>query len=123
VSAAKNRDDQLKSFLRRPQKKRRFGRLLLVLGFVLICYVYVGGDYGLLKIWSQHNQIEELKREAHRLRAEQYDLSRECLRLESDSLFVEKKAREELGMVRSGERVYQFVPPADTTAKITGDAI
>jgi len=112
VSAANSRQQ---AFLRRPQKKRPYGRLLLILGFLFICYVYLGGDHGLLKIWAQHRKIEQLQRETHRLRAEQLDLKQECVRLETDSLYIEKKAREELGMVRKGERVYQFVPRPDST--------
>jgi len=87
----------------------------LLLGFLWICYVYLGGDYGLLKICSQRRDIEKLKREISRLRAEQQDLKQECLWLETDTLYIEKKAREELGMVREGERVYQFVPKTDST--------
>lgn len=117
MSAAMGLDGRQKAFLRRPRKKRPYGRLLLILGFLLLCYVYLGGDYGLLRIWSQRRQIEELRRETHRLRAEQLDLNQECMRLETDSLYIEKKAREELGMVRKEERVYQFVPRADSTGE------
>lgn len=115
MSLATGHANQHKIFLRRPRKRRPYGRLLLILGFLLICWVYLGGDYGLLKVWSQGRQIEDLKREINRLRAEQLDLKKECLWLETDSLYIEKKAREELGMVREGERVYQFVPKADST--------
>ena len=112
-----DRDAQLKAFVRRSRKKRRYGRLLLLLGFLLVCYIYLGGDYGLLKIWSQNRQIEQLKGETNRLRAEQLDLKMQCLKLEADSSYIEKKAREELGMVRPGERVYQFVAPPDTVSE------
>lgn len=117
MSAARRPDGRQKAFLRRPRRRRHYGRLLLVLGFLLICYVYLGGDYGLLKIWSQRQQIEELRQQIHRLHAEQQDLKQECLQLETDSLYIEKKAREELGMVKKGERVYQFVPRADSTGE------
>jgi cell division protein FtsB len=106
-----------KAFLRRPGKKRPYGRLLLLLAFLLICYVYLGGDYGLFKIWSQRREIESLKREIDHLHAEQADLKKECLWLQTDSLYIEKKAREELGLVRDGEKVYQFVPGADSTGE------
>lgn len=114
---ANDRDVQLKAFVRRPRKKKRYGRLLLILGFLLVCYIYLGGDYGLLKIWSQHRQIGQLKQEVNRLRAEQLDLKTQCLKLQADSSYIEKKAREELGMVRPGERVYQFVAPPDSVSE------
>ena len=115
MSAARGKGSRQKAFLRQPRKKRPYGRFLLILGFLFICYIYLGGDYGLLKIFSQRREIENLQREISRLRAEQQDLKQECLWLETDTLYIEKKAREELGMVREGERVYQFVPKTDST--------
>jgi cell division protein FtsB len=115
VSEAKGRDEQLKSFLRKPRRKRQFGRLVIVLILLLFCYFFLAGDYGLIKIWAQRRQIEKLEQETHRLRAEQFDLKQQCLKLQSDSAYIEKKVREELGMIRPGERVYQFVAPPDTT--------
>jgi cell division protein FtsB len=117
VAEAKDRDAKLKSFLRRPRRRRRYGRLLLLLIVLLVCYIYLAGDYGLLKIWSQHRQIEELERETHRLRAKQLDLKQQCVKLADDSTYIEKKAREELGMVRPGERVYHFITPQDSTGE------
>ena len=115
MSAARGHKVQQRTYLRRPRKRRPYGRLLLILGVLFICYVYLGGDYGLLKIWSQRKEISNLKQEIHRLRAEQMDLKQERKQLEADSLYIEKRAREELGMVRENERVYQFVPHADSS--------
>jgi cell division protein FtsB len=117
VAAAGGHKGQQRTYLRQLRKKRPYGRLLLILGLLLICYVYLGGDYGLLKIWSQRKEIGDLERETHRLQAEQMDLKQECKQLKTDSLYIEKKAREELGMVREDERVYQFVPQADSSER------
>ena len=117
MSVARGYDGRQKVFLRGPHKKRRLGRLLLILGFLFICYVYLGGDYGLLKIWSQRRQIKELRQEIHRLHAEQMDLKEECNKLETDSSYLEKRVREGLGMVREGEKVYQFVLQFDSTGE------
>jgi cell division protein FtsB len=114
VSPVDNRDEKLKSFLRKPYRKRRFGRLLLLLILLLLCYFFLAGDYGLVNIWIQRRQIDRLEQETHRLRAEQFDLKQQCLKLQSDSTYIEKKVREELGMIKPGERVYQFVSPQDT---------
>jgi len=114
VSQAQDRDEQLKSFLRKPYRKRQFGRLVLLLIFLLLCYFFLAGDYGLVKIWAQRRQVEKLEQETNRLRAEQFDLKQQCLKLHGDSTYIEKKVREELGMIKPGERVYQFVTPPDT---------
>jgi len=114
VSPVDSRDEKLKSFLRKPYRKRQFGRLLVVLILLLLCYFFLAGDYGLINIWAQRRQIERLERETHRLRAEQFDLTQQCLKLKGDSTYIEKKVREELGMIKPGETVYQFVTPPDT---------
>ena len=49
------------------------------------------------------------------------DLEIEKKRLENDKFYIEKQARERLGMVREGEKVYKFVPlkeaPPDSSEK------
>lgn len=114
MSQTRDRDEQLKSFLRKPYRKRQFGRLVLVLVFLLLCYFFLAGDYGLINILAQQRRIKRLEQETHRLRAEQFDLTQQCLKLKGDSTYIEKKVREELGMIKPGERVYQFVTPPDT---------
>ena len=44
------------------------------------------------------------------LQAQMVDLEIEKKRLENDEFYMEKQARERLGMVREGEKVYKFVP-------------
>jgi cell division protein FtsB len=114
VPPVDTRDEKLKSFLRKPYRRRRFGRLLAVLILLLLCYFFLAGDYGLVNILAQRRQIERLEQETQRLRTEQFDLKQQCLKLKGDSTYIEKKVREELGMIKPGERVYQFVTPPDT---------
>jgi len=44
------------------------------------------------------------------LQAEMVDLEIEKKRLEHDTFYLEKQARERLGMVKKGEKVYRVVP-------------
>jgi len=48
------------------------------------------------------------EREVEALRARQADLTRTIDRLRNDPLYIEKLAREEMGMVREGETVLKF---------------
>jgi cell division protein FtsB len=63
------------------------------------------GVFHLWRLWSEKKQLEEknflLQKENETLRARAY-------RILHDDLFLEKVAREELGLVRPGEMVYHF---------------
>ena len=49
-------------------------------------------------------RIEELEKE-------NANLTTEIDRLKNDSLYIEKIARKELGMIRQGEIIYRIIPP------------
>lgn len=85
---------------------------LLAVAAALALYA---GD-GLLRVWRMHREIDALERDLGALRARQDELARTVDRLRHDPLYIEKLAREELGMVREGETVLKFpsrTPPAD----------
>lgn len=57
------------------------------------------------------------------LQARIVDLEIEKKRLEKDKFYIEKQARERLGMVKKGEEVYRVVPlkevPPDTSEQMS----
>jgi len=69
--------------------------------------MFVGGDYGIYKIWRQKRRITQLEREIEVLKVENVRLEREVSLLERDLSYVEKIARERYGMVKEGEIVYK----------------
>ncbi|MBI4551289.1 MAG: septum formation initiator family protein [Candidatus Latescibacteria bacterium] len=91
-----------------------------VIGVVLVAilaYVYVGGNYGLYRIWRLKQQKTRLERDISALEARRYDLVQELTLLKKNPvtdprlrLKLERLAREEYGMVRKDEMVYRFVP-------------
>ena len=86
----------------RKRKKSKLGLVLLMVFFIYFAYTAVGQqkilymkDVELKKVQSK---IDEETKENEKLKEEQEELN-------SDE-FVEKIAREKLGMVKKGERVY-----------------
>lgn len=69
------------------------------------------GGAGAVRVWQMSREVETLEREIEQLRAEADRLSRAVDRLREDPALIERLAREELGMVKPGERVLKF--PAD----------
>ena len=68
----------------------------------------VWGDRGLQAMWRTQHELERLVREIEIIEQKNATLVREVQRLRSDLGYIEKIAREELGMVRPGEIVFEF---------------
>ena len=69
----------------------------------------VWGDRGLLAMWRTQHDLDRLVREVEIVEQKNATLAREVQRLRSDLGYIEKIAREELGLVRPGEIVLEFV--------------
>ena len=94
---------------RTASKRRTAKKLLLLLAFGFIAYRFFAGPYGFLeihKLWKERNSLEE---ESKALQAELIDMEIEKQRLTDDPFYLEKQARERLGMVREGEKVYRVI--------------
>ena len=87
-------------------------RLLLGLLFIiiLIACLTLFGERGLLRLHRMQEELMELAEENKSLAAENRALEREIMQLRSDRDYLEKLAREELGLIREGEVVYHFLP-------------
>src|SRR5919109_4391718 len=68
----------------------------------------VWGDRGLLAMWRMQHELDRLVREIEIVEQKNATLAREVQRLRSDLGYIEKIAREELGLVRPGEIVFEF---------------
>jgi cell division protein FtsB len=70
-----------------------------------------------VRAWQLRREMARVERELTTLRARQTDLSKAVDRLRNDPLYIEKLAREEMGMVREGETVLKFRSPATPTPR------
>jgi cell division protein DivIC len=104
------------------QRKKKITRVLFLLLFVFVGYRFFAGPYGFIQIHSLWQEKKNLEKESKMLQAQMVDLEIEKKRLENDKFYIEKQARERLGMVKEGEKVYKFVPlkeaPPDTSEKM-----
>ena len=76
--------------------------VLVILGYTVF------GENGLLNLIRYQKQTQALVRELARVKAENERLREEVRQLQSDPAYIERLAREELGMVKPGELVIQF---------------
>ena len=84
--------------------------ILAVLGISLAVY----GGQSLTRVWALKKEAESLEREVGVLRSDTARLTAEVDRLRTDPDYIEQIAREKLGLVKPGERVYKL-PPASGT--------
>lgn len=93
----------------------RRGRVLASGALALATVAFLGllgyGGSGLVRVWQMKREVEVLERELRQLRGETEELARSVERLHHDPAQIEKIAREELGLLKEGEKVLKF-PPA-----------
>lgn len=99
----------------RSARKRRFVFVAVVLA-ILIAASSVGGKKSLVKVFQMSKTRTELQQEIKRLRQVNEEIAREIQTFAHNPSQVEAIAREDLGLVKPGEIVYQFGPPRPTTA-------
>jgi cell division protein FtsB len=89
----------------------RLGAMLLLSGvfLMLMMGLTIWGKYGLLEVWSRQRDLVELAQDIDTIERQNAILSQEIQRLRDDMGYIEKIAREELGLVRPGELVIEFV--------------
>lgn len=75
-----------------------------VLAVVALGILGFGGQ-SLARLWNMKHEVDGLEKEIATLRTETSQLSTVVSKLQSDPEALERAAREELGMVRPGERV------------------
>ncbi|NIM98505.1 MAG: hypothetical protein GTO24_10630 [candidate division Zixibacteria bacterium] len=91
------------------QKKRTAKRILLLSAFAFLAYRFFAGPYGFVQIHSLWKEKKNLEKQSKMLDAEIVDLEIEKKRLTTDEFYIEKQARERLGMVKEGEKVYRII--------------
>ncbi|MFC1650229.1 septum formation initiator family protein [Candidatus Latescibacterota bacterium] len=98
--------------MKKIKKKHKPARLFFAAVIILIVlYVSFGFSKGLYKIWrlSRIKSSEEKILESATEEKKQLEL--EIEKLKNDSLYIEEIAREEYGMIKDGEEVFQITLP------------
>jgi len=79
-------------------------KILLIAFFALVAYVAFGNGL-FYKVWQEEKTLTELEVQVQQLEAETDSLRRVLKLLKGDLDFIERVAREELGLVKPGEVV------------------
>jgi cell division protein FtsB len=100
---------------------QQYGRGMLGL-FVLALLVHdVFGAHGFLAMRHTRNEIEKVQKDIDRLNKENIQLAREVKALKTDPRYIEKIAREDLGLAKDGEVIIKIPqgqqPEQDSAAK------
>jgi cell division protein FtsB len=83
--------------------------LLYLASFIAVMFFFtIFGGRGLMQIYHLKKEKEKIESAVARLRAENQKLPAQIERMKHSKDEVEKVAREELGLVKRGEIVYQF---------------
>ncbi len=92
-------------------KKRKilflFFAFLLILGLLTFF-----GEKGIFHLFRLQKELARIKEENQKVEEENQKLKEEVRRLQQEKRYIEEIARKELGMVKEGEVIYQFDPPA-----------
>ncbi|AKF11537.1 FtsB family cell division protein [Sandaracinus amylolyticus] len=82
--------------------------LSLLLGSIIAVPLLVMGEQGLPRYRALRDELAEVQRTNERMREEVRQLQHDVRSLRADERAIERIARDELGMVREGEIVFQF---------------
>ena len=99
----------------RPSGKRQSRKSRLFFWFsagiiaLLLGSAWLGQD-GYLAVIANKGRVAELKKEIGEIEAKNRELRTEIRSLRSDDRMIERIAREDLGLVKKGETVYEFIP-------------
>jgi cell division protein FtsB len=89
--------------------KKKMGRWIFGLLILVVLVTVFAGKNGLINLYYNiHRDLVRQRVEIVRLKAEIDSLTIVKHRLESDSTYIEKIAREKLGMARKDETIYRF---------------
>jgi cell division protein FtsB len=86
-------------------------RALILTGLGAAALLMLGyGGQSLARVWQMKHEVESLEREISTLRAETGRLTAVVSRLRTDPDYIEQVAREDLGLVKPGEKVLKLPP-------------
>ncbi|HEX2613241.1 MAG TPA: septum formation initiator family protein [Fibrobacteria bacterium] len=95
-----------------PGKRRPWIRWVLIAFVIFVGYQVMSGPRGILKIRELRAQRDSLQTQIDSLQHRKAELEAEKNRLLTDTTYLERIARKELGMAKPGEKVYRFVTPS-----------
>jgi cell division protein FtsL len=95
-------------------RRARWKAPLIAAGVLLVLYFLVTrvlGEMGVVKYYRMKAQCTSLSEEIDKLKQDNGRLRKEVSALKNDSAYIERVARDKLGLARPGEIVYYYGEP------------
>ena len=95
----------------RSARNARWKTLLTVAGVILVVYFLVTrvvGEMGMVKYYRMKAQYYDLTEEIAKLKQDNVRLRKDVESLKNDPAYLERVARDKLGLARPGEIVYYY---------------
>ena len=92
------------------EKKRR-GRFFIMLSLLFVLYFllsFIFGDKGIITHYRMKKTYQRVEQELDHLGKENERLRKEAEALKTDPHYIERLARERLGLSKEGEIIYQY---------------
>lgn len=93
------------------KKRRPWIRWAFLAVSAFIAYQMLAGPSGFFKLAELRREQRDQHRRIDSLAARKQELQLEKQRLLTDSTYLEKLTRKDLGMAKPGEKVYRFMGP------------
>lgn len=90
---------------KKPPNLKKFVVFVLVGFLTIFIYAFFTGNKSVLKLYSLHQQKNELIAEKHRLKSENDKLQEEIKKLQTDKRYIEEVAREKYNFKKKNEDV------------------
>jgi cell division protein FtsB len=88
---------------------KKIGRWILILIVLVLLYFALAGSEGLINLYRIHLEVRHMTEEIHELKSNIDSLQETIEKFKNDTSYIEKFARENLGMAKEGEKVYKFL--------------
>jgi len=82
-----------------------------VVALALFVFAAIYGGHGLMDLLQLRGEQRQLEHAAFQLQQRNEQLRERVRLLQTDDRYIEKLARERLGLVKKGELVYRILPP------------
>lgn len=97
---------KIKKFKKMPKKA---GRWLIIIAVSLFLVFFLSGNDGMIALFQAHLENKNLESQIVNLEKTVDSLEITIRKLKTDTAYIEKIAREKLGMAGKNEKVYKFV--------------
>jgi cell division protein FtsB len=91
-----------------PEKKKKWGVILLVGLIVLVWFFALFGEKGVIKIIQLRRERDKIIADVNRIQEENKILQEEIKRLREDARYLESVARNDLGLLKENEILFIF---------------